>query len=93
MCVVLCCAVLCCGVVWCAGDGVDPTLLALLAAAGKSAGSLPPDMATALAANKVRPSNRSEPTSLSPRGGGDSSGAGGMLPLARGGLGRHWVDR
>jgi len=36
------------------GDGVDPALLALLAAAGKSAGSLPPDMATALTSGKVR---------------------------------------
>lgn len=35
------------------GDGVDPALLALLAAAGKSAGSLPPDMATALTSGKL----------------------------------------
>lgn len=35
------------------GDGVDPTLLALLAAAGKSAGSLPPDMAVALTTGKM----------------------------------------
>ena len=73
--------------VWCAGDGVDPTLLALLAAAGKSAGSLPPDMATALAANKVRPSNRIEPTSLSPRGGGDSTGIHALGRCTCGGVG------
>jgi hypothetical protein len=37
-----------------AGDGMDPALVALLAAAGKSASSLPADMAAALTKGKVR---------------------------------------
>lgn len=37
----------------CAGDGMDPALVALLAAAGKSASSLPPDMSLALVGGKV----------------------------------------
>jgi hypothetical protein len=36
-----------------AGDGMDPALVALLAAAGKSASSLPGDMAAALTNGKV----------------------------------------
>jgi hypothetical protein len=41
-----------------AGDGMDPALVALLAAAGKSASSLPADMAAALTKGKVRQSGR-----------------------------------
>jgi hypothetical protein len=35
------------------GEGADPALIALLAAAGKSAAALPSDLSTALAMRKV----------------------------------------